>query len=202
MEQWCQMSRDKHDGVALGLILGSLLVNKPRARQPCFGGILHLDHLPVTAEARKPSKIPKQGTIDTAEIRKPISEVLPIGIAGPLTFSLWLFSSFRYVWALTELCSSPWRRAEVIRLHRYVGELGKHWESQLGMDGGRGPRGLARGTHPKTHAHLTQTWLSKWNPGSASEGAVSHLKRIERVYNCYCNSKIKDFFLLPLVRLL
>lgn len=138
MEQWCQMSRDKHDGVALGLILGSLLVNKPPARQPCFGGILHLDHLPVTAEARKPSKIPKQGMIDTAEIRKPISEVLPIGIAGPLTFSLWLFSSFRYVWALTELCSSLWRWAEVIRLHRYVGELGKPtgfgwWEGTKGV---------------------------------------------------------------------
>lgn len=123
MEKQCWMSRDKHDGVALGQILRSTLLNKPPARQPCFGGILHLDHLPATA--RKPSKIPKQGMIDKAEIRKPISEVLPIGIAGPLTLSLWLFSSFRYVWALTELCSSPWRWVEVIRLHRYVGS----WES-------------------------------------------------------------------------
>lgn len=191
MEKQCWMSRDKHDGVALGRILRSTLLNKPPARQPCFGGILHLDHLPATA--RKPSKIPKQGMIDKAEIRKPISEVLPIGIAGPLTlFMTFLLFPLRLSldWALffsVALGGDNW-------VAQICGELGKCWESQPGLDGGKVPRELARGMHPKAHTHLTQSWLPKWNPGPARECAVSHLKRIERVYNCYCNSKIKDFF--------
>lgn len=47
-----------------------------------------------------------KAVIDRAKITKPISAEILTGFAGPLNSPLWLFSSFCYIWALTELCSS------------------------------------------------------------------------------------------------
>lgn len=123
-----------------------------------------------------------------AEITEPISVVLPTGIAGPLTFPLWLspLSATFEPW----LSFVPhWRPAEVIRLHR-DGRGEEVWKpTALWALGGSWPV-----------EHISKYVLicpSKQNPVTAGEGAVSHLNRMGKVYISYCNLRTKAFFPFP-----